>query len=237
MSAFRLRRPVTAAAVAGLLGLTLTGSVRADAATAAPRADATLPVPGIDPQFIYRQLAYMATHFKHREAGYLSSATGHDGFARYWTSEMLKLLGPFGATARRYPFKIAGWLGRPATAPAVNVEITVPGVTHPAKVVVIGCHYDGEAISTQSANDDASGCAIELGVAEAMARFWRSRGLYPARTLRFVIFDAEEQGVLGSFDYVNHEANGTVPDIVAMFNEEQNGIGYPLRSSATSQAR
>jgi hypothetical protein len=62
-----------------------------------------------------------------------------------------------------------------------------------------------------------------------MARFWRSEGRYPARTLRFVIFDAEESGLLGSFDYVNNEANGTLPDIVAMFNEEQNGVGYPVR--------
>jgi hypothetical protein len=217
--AFRRLRPVTAAA---LIGLSAAGSVSASAVSAKP-------VPGIDPQFIYRQLAFMATHFQRRESGYLSNAAGHGGFAAYWTSEMLKLLGPFGASARRFPFKIPGWLGRPATARAFNVEVTVPGVTNPAKVVVIGCHYDGEAISTQSANDDASGCAIELGVAEAMARFWHSHGLYPARTLRFVIFDAEEQGLLGSFDYLNHEANATVPGIVAMFNEEQNGIGYPLR--------
>lgn len=231
MPAFGRMRPL-AAAVAGLLALTFAGSISASAVPAgavAPRAATARPVPGIDPQFVYRQLAYLVTHFKRREAGYVAGAAGHRGFARYWTSEMLKLLGPFGGTARRYPFKIAGWIGRPATARAVNIEITVPGVTDPDQVVVIGCHYDGEAFSTQSANDDASGCAIELGVAEAMARFWRSRGVYPARTLRFVIFDAEEQGVLGSFDYVNHEANGTVPDIVAMFNEEQNGIGYPIR--------
>jgi len=224
MSAFRLPRLVTAV-TACLLGLTVVGGVSPGAASAS----ATLPVPGIAPQFIYHQLAFMATHFQRREAGYRSNAPGHDGFARYWASEMLRQLGPFGAKARRFPFKTPGWLGRPTTARAVNVEVTVPGVTQPAKVVVIGCHYDGEATSTQSANDDASGCAIELGVAEAMARFWRSHGLYPARTLRFVIFDAEEQGVLGSFDYVNHEANATVPGIVAMFNEEQNGIGYPLR--------
>jgi hypothetical protein len=227
-SAFSVTRP--AAALAGAVGLLLAVSIGpASAATAVPRAGGTQPIPAVDPQFIYHQLDYMVTHFQHREAGYAEGAAGHSGFARYWTSEMRRLLGPFGATARRYPFRVRGWLGRPATAPAVNVEVTVPGVTQPAKVVVIGCHYDGEASSTQSANDDASGCAIELGVAEAMARFWRSRGLYPARTLRFVIFDAEEQGVLGSFDYVNHEANGTVPDIVAMFNEEQNGIGYPVR--------
>src|SRR5262249_1832212 len=59
--------------------------------------------------------------------------------------------------------------------------------------------------------------------------FWRGHDLYPARTLRFVAFDAEEQGLYGSFNYVNDAANGSLPAIVAMFNEEQNGIGYPLR--------
>ena len=85
------------------------------------------------------------------------------------------------------------------------------------------------AISTQSANDDASGCAIELGVAQAMGNYWRSHHVYPARTLRFVIFDAEEQGLYGSFHYLNSTINGDVQNIVAMFNEEQNGIAYPLR--------
>jgi Peptidase family M28/PKD domain len=233
-----------AAAVAALLLLTWPGSTpalatagRTASPAAAPRAagpghsrDSPAPaLPGIDPHFVYDQLAYMVAHFQHREAGYAAGASGHTGFAQYWTAEMLRLLGRFGASARSYAFRVPGWAGRPATAPAVDVEVTVPGVTQPAQVVVIGCHYDGEASSTQSAFDDASGCAVELGVARAMAGFWRGRGLYPARTLRFVIFDAEEQGLYGSFDYVNDAANGSLPAIVAMFNEEQNGIGYPLR--------
>jgi len=76
---------------------------------------------------------------------------------------------------------------------------------------------------------DASGCAIELGVARAMGEYWRSHHLYPARTLRFVIFDAEEQGLFGSFHYLNSTINGDTKNLVAMFNEEQNGIAYPLR--------
>ena len=225
-----MRVSAAAAALTTGLLLTLPGSPPAAAsATPAPGVAASHTAPAVDPGFVYDQLAYMVTHFQHREAGYRAGASGHAGFARYWTTQMLALLGPFGATARSYPFQVPGWTGRPATAPAVNVEITVPGVTEPAKVVVIGCHYDGEADSTQSAFDDGSGCAIELGVAQAMARFWRSRGLYPARTLRFVIFDAEEEGVFGSFDYVNESARETMPDVVAMFNEEQSGIGYPLR--------
>ncbi len=94
---------------------------------------------------------------------------------------------------------------------------------------MVGCHYDGEADSTESAYDDGSGCAIELGVARAMAAFWRAHHLYPARTLRFVLFDAEEQGLFGSYEYVNAIARNDLPDIAAMINEEQNGIAYPVR--------
>jgi peptidase M28-like protein/PKD domain-containing protein len=189
--------------------------------------------PEVDPHFIYTQLDYMATNFLKRESGYDNNLpptiNGHDEFANYWTQQMLSLLGSYGAQARRDPFPIQGWQGRPTTVPAFNVEITVPGIVHPEQIVVIGCHYDGMAFSTQSANDDASGCAIELGVARAMSEFWTKNHVYPARTLRFVIFDAEESGLFGSYHYVNNTSNGALQNIVAMFNEEQNGIDYPLR--------
>jgi len=158
----RLRRPAAVAATiaTAALGLILASSAPAGAggaATAKPRAGLAPAVPGIDPGFIYHQLARMATRFQQRESGYLAGASGHAGFARYWAAEMIRLLGPFGASARSYPFTIGGWIGRPSTAPALNVEVTVPGVTDPAQVVIVGCHYDGEAISTQSAYDDGSG--------------------------------------------------------------------------------
>ena len=189
--------------------------------------------PTVDPNYIYDQLYYMATSFQHREAGYDTNLppklNGHDEFANYWAQEMSRDLVGFGPQVRHDPFHVDGWQGRSATVPAFNIEVSVPGVSHPEQVVVIGCHYDGEAISTQSANDDASGCAIELGIAKAMGEYWRSHHIYPARTLRFVIFDAEEQGLYGSFHYVNTTVNGDLQNIMAMFNEEQNGIAYPLR--------
>ncbi len=187
--------------------------------------------PTVNPDYIYDQLFYTATHFQHREAGYISdgNTNGHDAFATYWAQEMQRNLQGFGAQVYQDTFDVRGWDKRPATTKALNVEVTIPGGIHPEQVVVIGCHYDGMAISTQSANDDASGCAIELGVAQAMSNYWRSHHMYPARTLRFVIFDAEEQGLYGSFHYLNSTVNGDTHNIVAMFNEEQNGIAYPLR--------
>ncbi len=198
---------------------------------ASPNHQQNTDFPSVNPDYIYNQLYYMVTHFQHREAGYSSDSNinGHDAFAAYWTQELQRNVQGFGAHVNRDTFDVVGWHNRPATTKAFNVEVTIPGGVHPDQVVVIGCHYDGMAISTQSANDDASGCAIELGVAQAMGNYWRSHHTYPARTLRFVIFDAEEQGLYGSFHYLNNTVNGDVQNIVAMFNEEQNGIAYPLR--------
>ncbi|MEO6892944.1 MAG: M28 family peptidase [Ktedonobacteraceae bacterium] len=211
--------------------LPATAGAHASTSTRTPHGLADFPT--VDPNYIYNQLFYMVTRFQRREAGYDRNlpvnVNGHDEFAAYWSQEIARDLQGFGPQVRRDDFPVQGWDGRPAVVPAFNVEVSVPGVTHPEQVVVIGCHYDGEAFSTQSANDDASGCAIELGVARAMASYWHAHHTSPARTLRFVIFDAEEQGLLGSFHYVNNTVNGDLHNIVAMFNEEQNGIAYPLR--------
>lgn len=189
--------------------------------------------PTVDPDYIYGQLYTMATTYVHREAGYDNGlppqVNGHDEFADYWVREISRDLQGFHPTVRQDAFAVRGWRGRPANTPATNVEVSVPGLTHPEQVVVIGCHYDGEADSTQSANDDASGCAIELGVARALGSYWMRQHVYPARTLRFVLFDAEEQGLYGSFHYVNETVNGDLGNVVAMFNEEQSGIGYPVQ--------
>jgi hypothetical protein len=191
------------------------------------------PRPAVDADYLYEQFSTLATRFVHREAGFDTELppdqNGHDEFAAYWTQEMLRNLDGFGARVRQDPFTIPGWRGRPAVKSAVNVEVSVPGVTHPEQIVVIGCHYDGEAQSTESAFDDTSGCAIELAVARAMGQYWRAQHHFPARTLRFVLFDAEESGIYGSWHYVNQTVNGDLGQIAAMINEEQNGIAYPLR--------
>jgi hypothetical protein len=227
----------TVAVGMGALAIAVSACTPSLVVTPTPTSTVALPpvtdVAAVDPEYIYNQLFYMATSFPHREAGYdnglPASSNGHDEFADYWSQEMVRDLQGFGPEVGRDAFPVQGWVGRPAVVPAFNVEVSVPGASHPEQVVIIGCHYDGEAISTQSANDDASGCAIELGIARAMGTYWRAHRMYPTRTLRFVLFDAEEQGLFGSFHYLNSTINGDVRNVVAMFNEEQNGIAYPLR--------
>jgi hypothetical protein len=138
--------------------------------------------PRIDPEYVYNQLYYVATTFQHREAGYdtglPANVNGHDEFATYWSQEIVADLQGFGPQVRHDAFSVQGWKVRPAIVPAFNVEVSIPGVTHPEQVVLLGCHYDGMANSPQSANDDASGCAIELGIAKAMGEYWRKQHTY-----------------------------------------------------------
>src|SRR5262245_24170999 len=67
-------------------------------------------LPGIDPGYIYAQFDHLVTGFQRREAGYRAGAAGHAGFARYWSSQMLRLLGPFGARTQTFTFPVKGWL-------------------------------------------------------------------------------------------------------------------------------
>ena len=70
--------------------------------------------------------------------------------------------------------------------------------------VVITAHYDHVGVVDgrvhPGADDNATGTAAVLEIAEAYAR----GGLRPRRSLLFVLFDAEEHGLLGAFHYVAH---------------------------------
>src|SRR5437660_5818621 len=57
-----------------------------------------------------------------------------------------------------------------------------------------------------------------------------ARARLPGLTVEFVLFDAEEQGLIGSNAYTfNYRHGAVMPHPVYMINEEQSGIGYPIR--------
>jgi hypothetical protein len=186
--------------------------------------------PAVNANYIYDQLYYMSMTFQQRESGFDLSPehNGHKAFAHYWAQAMQQNLRGFHPQVS-YDTFTGGWISRPGDSPSYNVEVTIPGALHPDQVVIVGSHYDGMHISQGSAFDDTSGCAIMLGEARALGDYWHAHHLYPARTLRFVIFDAEEQGILGSYHYVNSTVNGDTATLVAMINEEQSGFSYPVR--------
>ncbi|MGH8538608.1 MAG: M28 family peptidase, partial [Gammaproteobacteria bacterium] len=66
-----------------------------------------------------------------------------------------------------------------------NLEVTLPGVSRPSEIILIGAHYDSVK-GSPGANDNASGVAALLELSRVLAQ------AKPARTLRFVAFVNEE---------------------------------------------
>lgn len=65
--------------------------------------------------------------------------------------------------------------------------------------------YDPRTDPAPGADDDGSGTAAVLAAAEAFSAM-ATRGRTPARTVRFVLFNAEEQGLIGSKFYARAAA-------------------------------
>jgi Zn-dependent M28 family amino/carboxypeptidase len=92
--------------------------------------------------------------------------------------------------------------------------------------IIIGAHLDHLGLNDQlmpGANDNASADAVLLGVAEALAK----PGIPLKRSVIFILFGAEEQGVKGSEWYVNHPI---VPNakVKGMINLESVGRGETI---------
>jgi len=98
------------------------------------------------------------------------------------------------------------------------------------EVVVVSAHLDHvgkNPLLVPGANDNASGVAVVLGVAEALAK----SPVKPKRTVVFALFGAEEQGVKGSEFFIKHPTlNGK--KIVACFNSDGVGRGNKILAIA-----
>jgi Zn-dependent M28 family amino/carboxypeptidase len=85
---------------------------------------------------------------------------------------------------------------------SANVVGEIRGREKPEQVLVVGAHLDSWDLS-EGATDNGTGSASVLGAAEAIVR----SGMKPRRTIRFVLFTGEEQGLDGSLAYVKqHQA-------------------------------
>lgn len=88
---------------------------------------------------------------------------------------------------------------------AHNVIAFVEGSAQPDSFLVFTAHYDhlggqGEGVYFPGANDNASGTAMLLELAEHYSKPENR----PKYSIAFIAFAAEEAGLLGSFHYVQH---------------------------------
>ena len=80
---------------------------------------------------------------------------------------------------------------------SANVVGEIRGRESPELVLVVGAHLDSWDLS-EGATDNGTGSVSVLGAADAIVR----SGMKPRRTIRFVLFTGEEQGLDGSFAYI-----------------------------------
>jgi carboxypeptidase Q len=85
---------------------------------------------------------------------------------------------------------------------SANVVGEIRGRENAEQILVVGGHLDSWDLA-EGTTDNGSGTATVLGAADAIVR----SGEKPRRTIRFVLFTGEEQGLDGSFAYIKqHQA-------------------------------
>jgi len=100
-----------------------------------------------------------------------------------------------GETLRMRLRTYAGWRGEVLSG---NVIAEIKGSEAPEEVIIIGAHLDSWDTAT-GALDDGAG----VGIVTAAARLIAESGHRPRRTIRVVLFGAEEVGLVGARAYAN----------------------------------
>ncbi|MDP7035084.1 MAG: M20/M25/M40 family metallo-hydrolase [Planctomycetota bacterium] len=182
----------------------------------------------IDSDRIMKHIRYLASdELKGRDAG----TPGEEKAAIYIANEFkalgLQPIGDEGSYFQHFDAK-----GRQAR----NVVAWLPGSdsSRSHEHVVVGGHFDhvglgnygstwgkgGRGLIHNGADDNASGTAVVIEVARALVREKISLG----RSVLFILFTAEERGLLGSNYYVDHPLK-PLRDCVGMINLDMVGRG------------
>ena len=105
---------------------------------------------------------------------------------------------------------------------AYNVIARLAGSTYPNEWVVRGNHHDAWV---NGAQDPVSGISAELEEARALGELVK-RGWRPKRTIVYAAWDGEEQGLLGSTEWVEDHEQELSEKAVLYINTDSNGRGF-----------
>lgn len=115
----------------------------------------------------------------------------------------------------------SGPTGKQVTVANVIGEVT--GSEYPEQKVTIGAHLDSWDVGT-GAIDDGIGVGITLAAAHYIAQLPR----HPARTIRVILFAAEEVGLVGAQDYVSRHKEDMSNHVIGAEWDFGNGRIYQL---------
>jgi Zn-dependent M28 family amino/carboxypeptidase len=104
------------------------------------------------------------------------------------------------------------------STPQWNTVAEIKGSERPGEVVIVGAHLDSWDLGT-GASDNGTGSMATLEAARIIAR----SGVKPKRTIRFILFTGEEQGLIGSRKYA--ESHAAEADSIQAVIVLDNGVG------------
>lgn len=128
-----------------------------------------------------------------------------------WLIEQLLACGYDAAQIEAQPFECEDMFGD--TAAGRNILLTVPGQADEGQIIV-GAHYDGEGLG-----DNGSGTALLLAAAAGLA------GIKPRFTIKYIFFDGEEVGLIGSKYYAEQMSEEEIASTIYMVNIDALAFG------------
>jgi len=96
------------------------------------------------------------------------------------------------------------------TYQADNVIAEIKGDTYPDEIVLIGAHIDSFDLGT-GALDNGSNVSLVIDIARQIKKL----DIVPKRTIRFALFNGEEQGIYGSLGYTKTHAEELDKHVIA----------------------
>ncbi|HSJ24719.1 MAG TPA: M28 family peptidase [Longimicrobiales bacterium] len=112
---------------------------------------------------------------------------------------------------------------------AVNVIGTVRGAELPDEWVILGAHYDPWGFG---AHDPNGGTAMLLTLADALGTM-AQQGCRPRRSIMIAHWDAEEYGIIGSTEWVEHYRDELARNAIAYINADASVSGPNFGASAS----
>jgi hypothetical protein len=91
-----------------------------------------------------------------------------------------------------------------------NVIAEIPGTDKKDEIVLMGAHLDSWGLGT-GGNDNGCNVAMMIDIARQLKRL----GIRPKRTIRFALWNVEEHGMIGSWQYCVKRANELDNHVVA----------------------
>ncbi len=110
----------------------------------------------------------------------------------------------------------------PGPIPVYNVIAEIPGTEFPDEVIIVSAHLDSwNGPGSLGTTDNGTGSSVTLETARILAAV----GAKPKRTIRFILWTGEEQGLLGSRAYVESLTPEQLSKISAVFVDD-GGTNY-----------